>query len=278
MIMINKQFFIYALLGVVLLKPELVCGQVVSIKTTSEETLENFRIIDLTHSFSEESIYWVTAREFELEEVAKGHTEKGYYYSANNFSAAEHGGTHLDAPIHFAENAQSVDEIPLHNLIGQAVKIDVSAKAIPNPDYLISLEDLMDWERENGGIPKNSIILLETGFGQFYGDKKRYLGTEKRGPDAVKELHFPGLSPEAAEWLITQRNIIAVGIDTPSIDYGQSREFKTHVILMSNNIPAFENVANLDRLPGKDFTVFALPMKIKNGSGAPLRIIALLKD
>lgn len=276
--MMQKNYFIYVLLSLVFLKPELVCGQIVSIKTITEESLEETRIIDLTHSFSEESIYWVTAREFELEEVAKGHTEKGYYYSANNFSAAEHGGTHLDAPIHFAENTQSVDEIPLHNLIGQAVKIDVSAKAISNPDYLISPDDLKDWERENGEIPKKSIVLLETGFGPFYGDKKRYLGTEKRGPDAVKELHFPGLSPEASEWLVTQRKIKAVGIDTPSIDYGQSQEFKTHVILMSNNIPAFENVANLERLPGKGFTVFALPMKIKNGSGAPLRIIALLKD
>lgn len=239
---------------------------------------EKAKIIDLTHPFSQESIYWVTAREFELEEVSKGYTENGYYYSANNFSAAEHGGTHLDAPIHFAENTQSVDQIPLSNLIGQAVKIDVSEKAISNPDYQISVEDLMKWEEENDEIPEGSIVLLQSGYGRFYGNKKKYLGTEKRGPDAVKELHFPGLSVGAAEWLIKHRKIKAVGIDTPSIDFGQSQNFKTHVTLMSNNIPAFENVAKLEQLPNSGFTIVALPMKIKNGSGAPLRIIALLEN
>lgn len=272
----KKRFFIFLSFFLVFLKPDFLSGQEVSLEKSVKDLLDQAKIIDLTHAFSEESIYWVTAREFELEEVAKGQTEKGYYYSANNFSAAEHGGTHLDAPIHFAENTQSVDEIPLNNLIGNAVKIDVSEKVISNPDYLISLRDLQEWEQENHKIPEESIVLLETGFGQFYGEKQKYLGTEKRGPDAVQELHFPGLSPDAAKWLISQRKIKAVGIDTPSIDYGQSHDFKTHVTLMSNNIPAFENVANLDQLPGSGFSVFALPMKIKGGSGAPLRIIALV--
>ncbi|MFD1095450.1 cyclase family protein [Salegentibacter chungangensis] len=232
-------------------------------------------IIDLTYSFSEESVYWVTAKEFELEEVAKGKTEKGYYYSANNFSTAEHGGTHIDAPIHFAENAQSVEEIPLEKLVGAAVKIDVSDKALNNPDYLISIEDLKTWEKEQGQIPLNSIVLLQTGFGKYYPDKQKYLGTTNRGPEAVKELHFPGLAPEAARWLVEERKISSVGIDTPSIDYGQSQEFGAHVALMTNNVPAFENVANLDQLPATGFQVIALPMKIKGGSGGPLRIIAI---
>ncbi|MGA8853397.1 MAG: cyclase family protein [Christiangramia sp.] len=232
-------------------------------------------IIDLTYSFSGETVYWVTAREFNLEEVAKGKTDKGYYYSANNFSTAEHGGTHIDAPIHFAENMQSVDEIPLEQLIGQGIKVDVSEKALKNIDYLISIEDLENWERSNGKIPENSIILFQTGFGKFYPDKEKYLGTAKRGPEAVKELHFPGLSREATEWLITQRSIKAVGLDTASIDRGQSTEFAAHVALMTNNVPAFENVANLEKLPATGFQIIALPMKIKGGSGGPLRIIAI---
>jgi len=237
----------------------------------------NGEIIDLTHSFSKESIYWVTAKEFELEEVFKGETDQGYYYSANNFATAEHGGTHIDAPIHFAKNKQTVDEIPLENLIGNAIKIDVSENAIKSPNYLISIEDFTNWEKEEGmEIPEGAIVLLETGFSKFYPDKIKYLGTEERGEAAIKKLHFPGLAPEAAQWLVEKRDIHAIGIDTPSIDYGQSTKFESHVILLSQNIPVFENLTNLNKLPTKDFQVIALPMKIKGGSGGPLRIIAIL--
>ncbi len=233
-------------------------------------------IIDLTHSFSEETVYWVTAKEFELEEVFKGETDKGFYYAANNFATAEHGGTHIDAPIHFAKNKQTVDEIPLNNLVGEAIKINVSENAFQNPNYLITIEDFQKWEQaEKMTIPDGSIVLLETGFSNYYPVKLKYLGTEERGEAAVAKLHFPGLAPEAAKWLVENRNIHAIGIDTPSIDYGQSKDFQSHVILLSENIPAFENLTNLDKLPNQGFTVIALPMKIKGGSGAPLRIIAI---
>jgi kynurenine formamidase len=235
------------------------------------------KIIDLSHVFSDETIYWVTAEEFKLETVYNGQTPKGYYYSANNFSAAEHGGTHIDAPIHFSKKGQSVDEIPLEKLIGKAIKIDVSSKALTNSDYLISVEDFLDWEKkEKTIIPNGSIVLLQTGFSKYYPDKIKYLGTNERGDKAVKELHFPGLSPLAAKWLIENRNINAIGIDTPSIDYGQSEYFESHVTLLSKNIPVFENLANLDKLPNKEFEIIALPMKIKGGSGAPLRIVAII--
>ncbi len=245
---------------------------------TKKESFTIGEIIDLTHDFSEKTIYWVTAKEFELEEVFQGETEQGFYYAANNFATAEHGGTHIDAPIHFAKNGQTLDEIPLTNLVGNAIKIDVSENAIANPDYLISIEDLKNWEKEeNLKIPEGSIVLLETGFSKFYPDKLKYMGTEDRGEAAVKNLHFPGLAPEAAKWLVENRNIHAIGIDTPSIDYGQSNDFKSHISLLSKNIPAFENLTNLDKLPNKGFKVVALPMKIKGGSGGPLRIIAILE-
>src|SRR5690606_12772751 len=147
----------------------------------------------------------------------------GYYYCANNFSTAEHGGTHIDAPIHFVENGQSVDEIPLENLIGPAIKIDVSSKALQDSDYLIHIDDLKAWEHsEKIKIPKGCIVLLQTGYSAYYPNKIKYMGTEERGEAAVKELHFPGLSKEAAQWLVEERDIRAIGIDTPSIDYGQS--------------------------------------------------------
>ena len=234
--------------------------------------------IDLSHDFSSETHYWVTAEPFKRETVAEGKTDKGYYYSAYNFSAAEHGGTHIDAPVHFAEGRKTVDQLPLEQLIAPAVKIDVSENALNNRDYLVSVKDLTNWENANGKIPDGSIILLQTGYGAFWGDAKKYMGTDRRGADAVAELHFPGLAPEAAKWLIENRNIKAVGIDTPSIDYGQSQNFDTHVALMSQDIPAFENVANLDQIPAKGAQIIALPMKIKGGSGAPLRIVAFLPE
>ncbi len=240
--------------------------------------LADRKIVDLSHSYSDETVYWVTAKEFELDTVFKGQTEKGYYYAANNFSTAEHGGTHLDAPIHFAQKGQTVDQVPLERLIGEAIKVDVSAQAVNAPDYLIGIEDLKAWETKHGTpIPEGSIVLLQTGFSKFYPDKEKYLGTSERGEEAIRELHFPGLSPEAAQWLVDNRSIHAIGIDTPSIDYGQSELFESHVILLSEDIPAFENLNDLHLLPEIGFDIVALPMKIKGGSGAPLRIVALIR-
>ncbi len=245
----------------------------------NDAILLNHTIIDLSHDYSKETIYWVTAQQFDLDTVFAGQTENGFYYAANNFSTAEHGGTHIDAPIHFAKNGLTVEEIPLETLIGPAIKIDVSEKALQNRDYLIGIDDLLLWEtNENIEIPAGSIVLLETGYSKFYPDHIKYMGTDQRGEDAISLLHFPGLSEEAATWLTQKRSIKAIGIDTPSIDYGQSTLFKAHVILLSNNIPAFENLTNLDQVPAKDFQVIALPMKIKGGSGAPLRAIALVNN
>jgi kynurenine formamidase len=232
------------------------------------------RWIDLSHDFSDETIYWVTAEPFKRTTVAEGMTPGGYYYSAYNYSAAEHGGTHIDSPIHFAEGKKTVDQLELTHLIGEAVKIDVSDKASADRDYLITVDDIKNWEAANGKIPEWSIILFHTGFGSKWPDKKAYLGTDQKGEAAVKDLHFPGLHPDAAKWLVENRKFKAVGIDTASIDFGQSTDFKSHVALMTNNIPAFENVANMDKLPVKDFHIIAMPMKIKGGSGAPLRIAA----
>jgi kynurenine formamidase len=239
-------------------------------------TLHEGTWVDLTYDFSEETIYWVTAEPFKRTTVAEGVTPAGFYYSAYNYSAAEHGGTHLDSPVHFAEGKKTVDQIGLDQLIGPAVKIDVSGRAAGDRDYLITVDDIAGWESANGPIPTGSIILFQTGFGKFWPDSKQYLGTDEKGTEAVKDLHFPGLHPEAAAWLITNRSPKAVGIDTASIDHGQSTLFESHVALMTNNIAAFENVANLDKLPSKDFQIIALPMKIKAGSGAPLRIVAFV--
>ena len=235
-------------------------------------------IVDLSYGFDSETVYWPTAESFHLEKDFVGNTEKGFFYSAYRYSAAEHGGTHIDAPVHFAEGHQSVDQIPLDQLIGPGIVVDVTKQSAANPDYLITTEDLLAWERSNGKIASGTIVLLRTGFGKFYPDRKKYLGTAERGPAAVANLHFPGLHPDAARWLVSNRSIKAIGLDTPSIDYGQSTLFESHRVLFDKNIPAFENVASLEKLPTKGFLVIALPMKIKGGSGGPLRIIAILNS
>ncbi|HEX7296114.1 MAG TPA: cyclase family protein [Pyrinomonadaceae bacterium] len=234
------------------------------------------RVIDLSYPFDAETVYWPTAESFQLETDFEGTTEQGYYYSAYRYRAAEHGGTHLDAPVHFGKGRLSVDQIPLEQLMGPGVLIDVTRQCAANADYLVSVSDIRNWEKQNGQIPAGSILFLRTGFGKYYPDRKKYLGTDERGAGAVAKLHFPGLGPEAARWLTANRSIKAVGLDTASIDYGQSKLFESHRILFDKNIPAFENVANLDQLPVKGFSVVALPMKIKGGSGGPLRIIATL--
>jgi len=231
-------------------------------------------IIDLTYPFDANTVYWPTAETFKLETDFEGVTDKGYFYSAYRYSAAEHGGTHLDAPVHFAKGKNSIDQIPLEQLMGQALVIDVTRQCASNADYLVTVNDVENWEKQNGKIGAGSIVLLKTGYGKLYPDRKKYLGTDERGADAVAKLHFPGLDPVAAKWLAQNRSIKAIGLDTASIDRGQSTLFESHRTLFENNIPAFENVANLDQLPVKGFTVIALPMKIKGGSGGPLRIIA----
>lgn len=233
--------------------------------------------IDLSHDFSDETIYWVTAEPFKRTTVSEGKTPQGFYYSAYNFSGAEHGGTHIDSPIHFAEGKKTTEQIGLDQLIAHGVKIDVSSNA-SSADYQITTQDIQNWEAANGKIPEWTIVLFQTGWGSRWPDKKAYLGTDQKGADAVKNLRFPGLHPDAARWLVENRKIHAVGIDTASIDHGQSTLFESHVALMTANIPAFENVAAMDKLPSKGFHVVALPMKIKGGSGAPLRIVAFVPD
>ncbi len=236
------------------------------------------RWIDLTHDFSDKTIYWPNADHFKLETVFDGTTDKGYHYSANRYTAAEHGGTHMDAPIHFDAAGETVERIALNQTIGPAIMVDVSGKAKANRDYLIGVADLQAWENTNGRIPDGSIVLLRTGYDRYWPDAEQYLGTAERGTAAIARLHFPGLGPDAAQWLVQQRHIKAVGLDTASIDYGQSTRFECHRIFAHDHIPIFENLKGLDQLPATGSEVVALPMKIEGGSGAPLRAVAVVRD
>lgn len=235
-------------------------------------------IVDLSHTYDASTVFWPTAETYRLDKVADGMTPGGYYYAANNFFSAEHGGTHLDAPVHFAKGAQTVEQVPLERLIGDVYVIDVTARAAANPDHQVSVEDIAAAERAQGPIPDGAIVLLRTGFSSRWPDAARYLGTAERGEAAAAKLHFPGLHPDAARWLVANRVFKAIGIDTASIDYGPSTLFESHRVLYEKNIPAFENLTALDRLPLTGAWIVALPMKIGGGSGAPLRAVAFLPD
>jgi kynurenine formamidase len=233
------------------------------------------RWVDLTHDLAEDSVFWPTAEGFKHVVASYGPTPGGWFYSSYNLELSEHGGTHLDAPIHFSAGGETADRIPLERLIGPAAVIDVSAASAADSDYRFTVEDVLAWERTNGRLPAGAIVLFRTGFDKRWPDKTTYLGTAERGPEAVAKLHFPGISEELARLLVA-RNVSAVGLDTASLDYGQSKDFIAHRILLGANIPGFENVANLDRLPPKGAFVVALPIKIRGGSGGPLRIVARL--
>lgn len=236
------------------------------------------RWIDLSHDFAADTIYWPTAAGFKQTVDAWGVSAKGYFYASNSYQASEHGGTHLDAPIHFAQGKKTAEQIPLARLTGPAAVVDVTAAAARDADYQVAVADLEAWEAAHGRLPDGAIVLLNTGFHRRWPDRVRYMGTDERGPDAVPKLHFPGLHPDAARWLAEERSIDAVGLDTPSIDYGQSTLFESHRILFARDIPAFENVANLDALPATGAYAIALPMKIRRGTGGPLRIVAWLPE
>jgi kynurenine formamidase len=236
--------------------------------------LDPSRLIDLTHPFDARTIYWPTARSFSLEPVAHGVTPEGYWYAANNFCAAEHGGTHLDAPIHFAEGRWTADQVPLGRLVGPAVVVDLTTKSARDANALLTVADLRALESSHGRIPDDAIVLVRTGWARYWDDRARYLGSDVPGDAA--HLHFPGVAGEAAAWLTTARHIRAVGIDTASIDRGASRRFEAHRAFANANVPIFENLAGLDALPPRGAVFIGLPMKIGGGSGGPLRAVALL--
>lgn len=231
-------------------------------------------IIDLTYPFDNETVYWPNNKPFQWNKLKWGKNATGHWYASAAFSASEHGGTHLDAPIHFAEQGRTIDQIPLEELVGPAIVIDVRTQVQDNPDYELQVEDVQAWEMEHGQIPKKSLVLLFTGWGAYWPERTRYLGSST--PEDAATLHFPGYSAQSIQFLVSQRGIRGIGIDTASIDPGRSKEFPAHRVLSEANLYALENVAALDQLPAKGALVTALPMKISGGSGGPVRIFATI--
>ncbi|MEM1180023.1 MAG: cyclase family protein [Acidobacteriota bacterium] len=237
--------------------------------------LESATLIDLTYTYDEDTVYWPTAPStFDLHQDAYGETDAGFFYASNSFCTPEHGGTHLDAPIHFAAGKMTSDQLPLESLLSPAVVIDIAAQAAANPDYVLSAEDVLAWEAEHGMIEAGTIVMLRTGWGAKWPDRKAYLGDDT--PGDASNLHFPSYGEASARLLVEERKVAVLGVDTASIDHGPSRDFIAHQIANRADVPGLENVANLHRLPPRGAYVIALPMKIGGGSGGPVRIVALL--
>jgi kynurenine formamidase len=235
--------------------------------------LATARVVDLSHAFDEHTLYWPTSpTAFELKQLSRGPTPGGWFYSANAFCTPEHGGTHLDAPIHFFEGRRTLAEVPVAQLVGPAVVVDVTSQAAP--DYQLTRADLDAWEKRHGTIPRGALVLLRTGWSARWPDRKRYFGDDT--PNDASRLHFPSYGRDAAQWLVQTRQVGALGVDTASIDTGASKDFIVHQIAAAANVPGLENLTNLDQLPESGAWVIALPMKIAGGSGGPLRAIALL--
>jgi kynurenine formamidase len=235
------------------------------------------RILDMTYAYDENTIYWPNAVPFNLTPESRGITERGYWYAANFYAASEHGGTHADAPLHFAENGRTIDQVPLEEWIGPAVKIDMREQCARDRDYLMSVDDIKNWENKYGRIPAGAWVIMYTGIGtQYYPDPVRVLGTDKKGLSALPELSFPAFSKESAEFLVKERNITGIAIDTPSIDYGRSQDFFVHRVICGANKLGLENIASLDKLPEKGAMLYVIPMSIKGGTGAPARVFAIL--
>ncbi len=249
------------------------CAAAASVSFAQTIDFASTKVVDLSHAFDANTIYWPTeANGFELKEEHKGLTKGGFFYYANRFCAPEHGGTHIDAPMHFAESRWTNSDIPLDRLIRAAVVIDIAEKATRDRDYTLAPADIADWEKANGRIPDGAIVLLRTGWSARWGDKKAYLGDD--APGKIDNLHFPSFGPEAAAQLVSERHVSLIGVDTASVDNGPSKDFLVHRIIGGANVLGLENLVNLEQLPATGAIVIAMPMKIAHGSGAPARVIA----
>jgi kynurenine formamidase len=243
----------------------------------TEPTLDlaRYHLVDLTHPFDEQTLYWPTSPSgFAFDRLSHGPTPGGWFYSAGAFSAPEHGGTHLDAPIHFADGKQTSEQIPLDRLVAAAVVIDVAERASADPDYRLTRDDVLAFEREHGTIEPGTIVLLRTGWSRRWPNRLAYFGDST--PGDASRLHFPSYGEDAARLLVAERRVAALGADVASIDYGQSKDFIVHRVAAEQNVAGLENLTRLDALPARGATIVALPMSIKGGSGGPLRAIALV--
>lgn len=194
--------------------------------------------------------------------------ENGFY--TNQLTFTEHTGTHMDAPAHFIANGLYVDQIPATSLVAPLAVLDIKSKVVRDVDALVEPDDVLAWERRYGRLPDGAAVFMNSGWGMRYATPSAFLNQDSSGV-----LHFPGFSPETVEFLLAERNVVGIGVDTLSLDHGPSTTFVTHNIWLAANHWGLENLANLDSAPPSGAFVFVGAPKFAGGSGGPCRIIAM---
>jgi len=228
-------------------------------------------VVDLTHTIDAKApTYDISDKPAYQAQTVATIGKDGYF--AREISLPEHFGTHLDAPAHFAPGLWTVDQIPIERFVAPLVVLNVTSGAKTNADYQVSVGDLSKYEEIHGQIPANAVVMAYTGWGSRWTSAREY-----RNADANGVMHFPGYSLEAAKFLVEGRTVLGLGIDTLSIDYGPSKDFPVHHYTLSHSLYQLENVADLEQVPVSGSTVVVAPMKLENGSGAPVRIFALVR-
>lgn len=233
------------------------------------EQYSSRKVIDLTHTLNDCCPNWEGTEESPFRATDLGSIERDGYYS-RIFTKQEHYGTHLDAPAHFTAGSWTVDQIPAERLVGAMVVIDVRRQAKQDDDYEVTLADIAAWEKANGAIPNGAVVFAHTGWDARWSSPERY-----RNANAAV-THYPGFSLEAAEFLVEQRGVVGLGIDTMSVDIGATDAYPVHLFTSKQNIYHLENVANLGQVPAAGATVIVAPIKLENGSGGPARVLALV--
>jgi kynurenine formamidase len=229
------------------------------------------KTIDLTYALDDHSPFWPEGSPTSPFHASVAATYEHDGYFARNVQFPEHIGTHMDAPLHFDPKGKSVDQIAAADLLLSVVVVDISAAVRSNPDYRLSLQDLQSWEKTHGTIPSGRAVLVRTGWGSRWPSQSKYMNQDSKGV-----MHFPGLSLEAAHYLLDHAHPKAIGIDTASIDYGPSQNFEVHHVTMHAGLYHLENLANLEQLPATGAVLIALPIKLRGGSGGPARVVALV--
>jgi kynurenine formamidase len=221
---------------------------------------------DLTYPLSENFPAFAPGEEAARRTVVRINPD-GYYMQ--EWTIIEHIGTHVDAPGHFTEGGRLSTELQLSELITPAVVIDIAGRAARNPDAVVTVDDIRAFERRYGRIPRNAAVLMYSGWGAKVADADAYRGTDPSGT-----LHFPGFGVDACEWLLRNRGIRSLGVDTLSIDPGISATFDTHLALTGADRYGVENLANLDKIPRTGATLVVGLIPYKEGSGGQARVFA----